>query len=342
MTENNKIKKLIDSLKASWITLWLVIVAVLLCVTTTYAAYTGVKTSKRVISLSDRDDMLFSSRYMFVNGSDVQKVSFAEGTEDPYITIDVCNYDKSGVGKYGSDIYFKVTARLVNYDGTAIDSALTSDKYYIAFSDDEDESAVYKLSELTNVAQTIPGPETVGTNTNLFLLPGSAKNKLKFVLHCDSTALTNPIYAVEVTATPVGDYDDIKKISGKMAAVSRSSVNLEWSGEFTDQMIDTDPSKFDAYNYVISGVGTGTITLTYDNTALELDMNDLSVFSALAGYTFDDTTTNGKTVITFSVDTTIENAVSRYAIHFYRKNGLAIPAFSETYVKTEFRARQGG
>lgn len=54
----------------------------------------------------------------------------------------------------------------------------------------------------------------------------------------------------------------------------------------------------------------------------------------MQGYTF--TKNDGKTIITFSVDTTVENAVSRYAVHFYQKNGTALDEFSEKYVKTEF------
>lgn len=330
-----KCKKLFSIIKNAWITVWLIIVILLFCITSTYAAYTGVTQSKRVISLSDRDDMLFSSRYMFVNGSDVQKIGFAENTEDPTITIDVCNYDKSGLGKYGSDIYFKISARLINYDGTETNN-ITSDKFNIAFIDGENESSLHKLSSLSNEYQFITGPETYDSETGLFKLEGGTKNKLKFVLHFDSSTLSSPVYAVEVMAQPIGKYDDIKKISGKVAAVSRNNQSLEWSGEFTDQVINNNPSYFDAYNYVISGIGKGTITLTYDSTALELDRNDLAVFSQLSGYT--NATANGNTVITFPVDTTAENAVSRYAIHFYQKNGEKLSDFSEDFVKTEFTA----
>ncbi|MGN0629774.1 MAG: hypothetical protein ACI4JN_00465, partial [Ruminococcus sp.] len=249
-----KCKKMFSIMKNAWITVWLITVAVLLCITSTYAAYTGVTQSKRVISLSDRDDMLFSSRYMFVNGSDVQRIGFAENTADPTITIDVCNYDKSGLGKYGSDIYFKISARLIYYDGTEAGD-VTSHNFNIAFIEGENESTVHRLSSLSNVEQSIPGPETYDSETELFKLEGGTKNKLKFVLHFDADGLSSPQYAVELTAQPIGDYDDIKKISGKVAAVSRSTQSLEWSGEFTDALINSNASNFDAYNYVISGVG---------------------------------------------------------------------------------------
>ena len=346
----DRMKKVLEALKAAWITVWLIVVALLLAVTTTYAAYTGVTTSKRVISLSDRDDMLFSSRYMFVGGSEVQRVGFAEDTSDPKITIDVCNYDKNGLGKYGSDIYFTLTAKLIHYDGTEITTQegsepATSNKYRINYLDGENESITYRLTSISNEDTTLPGPETLysGTEnavTNLFKIPGGTKNKLKFVLHCDPGTLSNPQYAVEVTATPVGEYDgDIKPISGKLRAISRSSQNLEWNGEFTDRLVDNDPNNFDAYNYVISGIGTGTITLTYNNTVLELDKNDLAIFTALQQVDttkYKTVTGDKETVITFPVDTTAKNAVSRYAIHFYQKNGTAIKDFTESYVKTEF------
>ena len=331
-------KRALKFLRNSWITVWLVTVVVLLGVGTSYAAYTGVKTSKRVISLSDRDNMLFSSRYMFVGGTDVQKIGFSDSTSDPTITVNVCNYDKSGLGKYSSDIHFQLSARIINYDGSEISTAATNSNFKIALLDDnDDELSLYCLNSLSNVFQTVPGP-TYGDISNVFTLSGGTKNQFRFALHFDPDELTTSQYAVEIQAepVPVGSYDDIKKISGKVGAVSRNSQNLEWSGEFTDKIVNSNPSFVDAYNYVISGAGKGTITLTYDNTVLELDKNDLVVFSGLADYSNDSTTTNGKTVITFHVDTTVENAVSRYAIHFYQKNGTPIASYSDTFVSTVF------
>ena len=330
----DKIKKMIKFLKNSWIIIWLIIVVLILSTAATYAAYMGTTHSKRVISLSERDAMLFSSRYLYSNNSEVQRIGFAENTADPAVTIDICNYDRNGMGVYGSDIYFRITARLVNYDGTDITTDTTSDKYTLAYLDGNAESKTYCLNSISSSGNTLVGPLTNEGESGLFMLPGGTKTKLKFILHCDPATMSEPKYAVEVTAKIVGKYDDLKPISGKIRAVSRSSQNLEWDGEFTDKLVNEDASIFDAYNYVISGAGKGTITLTYDSSLLELDKNDLKVFSQLQGYTI--TESDDKTVITFPVDTTVENAVSRYALHFYQKNGKAIDSFSDKYVKTEF------
>lgn len=335
-------RKIINILKNAWITVWLVVVALLLCVHFAYAAYTGVTQSKRVISLSDRDDMLFSSRYMFVNGSEVQKISFSESTTDPTITIDVCNYDKNGLGKYSSDIYFQLTARLINFDGTTA-SVVDNSKFRIAvLNDDGTEDSTYQLSSLSSDKKFIPGPETYNGTTNVYKLTGGTKSKYKFVLHCDPDGLSSPQYAVELTAQPIGDYNDIiKKISGKVAAITRINQDLEWSGEFTDKMINNDPKVFDAYNYVISGVGKGMITLSYNSELLELDKNDMEVFTKLQeadSQKYTTTTSGSVTTIKFPVDTTQENSISRYAIHFYQKTGEPLTAYSENYVKTEFTA----
>ena len=327
----DRIKKKLKILRNSWITVWLIIVAVLLSGAATYAAYMGTTQSKRVISLSESDEMLFSSRYLYVSGSDVQRIGFAENTADPAVTIDVCNYDRNGMGVYGSDIFFRITAKLVNYDGTDIASETTSDKYRLTYLLAGDESDTYCLNSISSTVTTLKGPLTNDGESDLFVLPANTKTKLKFILHCDPEALSTPQYAVEITATPVGKYEDLKSISGKLRAVSRSSQSLEWSGEFTDNITGTKPTDFDAYNYVISGVGKGTITLTYDNAKLELDKNDLEI---LSGY--KKTENGSKTIITFPVDTTAENAVSRYAVHFYQKNGTALDEFSEEYAKTEF------
>lgn len=331
----DRIKKKLKILRNSWITVWLIIVVVLLSGAFTYAAYMGTTQSKRVISLSESDEMFFSSRYLYVSGSDVQRIGFAENTQDPTVTIDVCNYDRNGMGVYGSDIYFRITAKLVSYDGKELTSETTSDKYKLTYLYAGVESDTYCLNSISSTATTLKGPLTNDGESGLFVLPANTKTKLKFILHCDPEELSTPQYAVEITATPVGKYEDIKAISGKLRAVSRSSQSLEWSGEFTDELITgTQPTDFDAYNYVISGVGKGTITLTYDSSILELDKNDIEIFKKLNEY--NETTNGSKTIITFPVDTTVENAVSRYAVHFYQKDGTPLDEFSEEYVKTEF------
>ena len=331
----DRIKKKLKILRNSWITVWLIIVVVLLSGAFTYAAYMGTTQSKRVISLSESYEMFFSSRYLYVSGSDVQRIGFAENTQDPTVTIDVCNYDRNGMGVYGSDIYFRITAKLVSYDGKELTSETTSDKYKLTYLYAGVESDTYCLNSISSTATTLKGPLTNDGESDLFVLPANTKTKLKFILHCDPDTLSTPQYAVEITATPVGKYEDIKAISGKLRAISRSSQSLEWSGEFTDELITgTQPTDFDAYNYVISGVGKGTITLTYDSSILELDKNDIEIFKKLNEY--NETTNGSKTIITFPVDTTVENAVSRYAVHFYQKDGTPLDEFSEEYVKTEF------
>jgi len=331
----DRIKKKLKILRNSWITVWLIIVVVLLSGAFTYAAYMSTTQSKRVISLSESYEMFFSSRYLYVSGSDVQRIGFAENTQDPTVTIDVCNYDRNGMGVYGSDIYFRITAKLVSYDGKELTSETTSDKYKLTYLYAGVESDTYCLNSISSTATTLKGPLTNDGESDLFVLPANTKTKLKFILHCDPDTLSTPQYAVEITATPVGKYEDIKAISGKLRAISRSSQSLEWSGEFTDELITgTQPTDFDAYNYVISGVGKGTITLTYDSSILELDKNDIEIFKKLNEY--NETTNGSKTIITFPVDTTVENAVSRYAVHFYQKDGTPLDEFSEEYVKTEF------
>lgn len=155
----DRIKKKLKILRNSWITVWLIIVAVLLSGAATYAAYMGTTHSKRVISLSESDEMLFSSRYLYVSDSEVQRIGFAENSTDPAVTIDECNYDKKGMGVYGSDIYFRITAKLVNYDGADITSETKSDKYKLAYLDGDTESTQYTLSPITNTETAINGPE---------------------------------------------------------------------------------------------------------------------------------------------------------------------------------------
>ncbi|MBR5942742.1 MAG: hypothetical protein IKZ81_05300, partial [Clostridia bacterium] len=86
-----------------------------------------------------------------------------------------------------------------------------------------------------------------------------------------------------------------------------------WTGSFSDDRSHT-PSEYDGYNYVITGVGSGTVTLTWDAT--KLDLSDVSLHELAQIANFSQTSNS----VTFPVDA---EDTSRYELQFYK---VGIPA----------------
>lgn len=134
-----------------------------------------------------------------------------------------------------------------------------------------------------------------------------------------------------VTATP--DVASSNALGNKMLARlirtrfhsdSTDAANV-WSGLLTDRPGSTAaaptaaPSGFDAFNYEISGIGKGSVTLAWPVDKLEID----PYFLADTTVHFTDKTAPGQ--ITFTVDAAEWNYRS---IQFYRK---ASPSSGETW-----------
>lgn len=335
--------KALKFFRDNWIMAWLIIVAALLTTVISHAAYTGTTTEKRVVSLSSRDDILFSSRYMSKAGTDMQPLLFnyADGTtpSTPVIMVDVCNYDINS-NVYGTNFKFKLKARIVYNDGTEITAAEWNDisskptAYKVSFqsvsSGTLNEEYVNGLSQsattLTNEFAYVGAGQEYQFN-------GSDKTRYIFKTEYDVNDIinANSAYGIEIVAEVVGQHSDLSNISGKLRVLKGgSSTETTWKGKFMDITANRSPADYDGINYQIYGNAVGTVTLRYRSDCVEIDKDCLTMLNPT-----ETTTASNYKTLKIPVDPT--NRKSVYDIKFYWVDGpVSSLGFNEDFIKTTF------
>lgn len=335
--------KVFKFFRNNWIAVWLIVVASMLTSVISYAAYTGTTTAKRVVSLSSRDGILFSSRYMSKAGTDMQPILFnyAENTTPsvPVVVVDVCNYDVNS-NVYGSNFKFKLKARLVHNNGdeitssewSAISTKPTAYKvsYQSVSSGSLDEEYVDGLSK---TATTLTNEFAYVASGQEYQFIGSDKTRYLFKTEFDVNDIinANSAYGIEILAEVVGQHSDLSNISGKLRVLKGgTSTETTWKGRFMDVTTNRTPSNYDGINYQIYGNAVGTVTLRYRSDCVEIDKDSLTALNP----TSSTTASNYKT-LTIAVDPT--NRKSVYDIKFYWVNGpVSSLGFNEDFIKTTF------
>ena len=336
--------KAAKQLKKYGILIWLIAVALCLTTVVSFGAYKGVTTVKRVVSLSSRDGILFSSRYMSRNNTGVQSFLYtydgdkSDEENTPVIMVDVCNYDLNQ-NVYDKNFHFKFKARLVHPDGTDVTAAewaaLGTDiptDYKVAYASYADTTGVLTQSYATTAVTLTNEDQYIPSSSVSYLFPGADKTRYLFEVTFDLDDIKNPrpAYAVRIEAEVVEAYNDIQNIYGILKAVQGGETTQNtWNGKFMDVTEDRSPADYDGINYQISGNAEGTVKITYRYDVIEIDKDDYG------GFTSPSSTISGNyKTISISVD---PDTKSMYDIRFYWKNGpVNTVAFGDAFIKTEF------
>ena len=337
-----------------WITIWLLAVLVSFASVFSQAAYTAATTTKRVISLSRRDSILFSSNRMSKSGTDMQSIlfSYADGETPgtPNVVVDVCNYDANG-NVYGSNFSFKLKVRLVKPNGDDISASEWSaispspTAYKVSYksvtagtlTDEYKNSLSTAELTLTNVDQYVAGGQE-------YQFHGSDKTRYLFETKYDVNDIINdsPAYGIRIEAELVGSYSDLENLSGKMKVIKGGATTQKtWEGKYMDVTTGRTPADYDAINYQISGNAVGTVSLRYRSDCVEIDKDSFAHLGNPSSTTTSETITVGSQTVTvyyktlsISVDPETE---SMYDIKFYWKNGsVASLDFNDSFIKTTF------
>ena len=275
-----------------------------------YGAYTHSLHAQRVIAPYELGER-FSSNYLLKvenseNNARIIYTNNADATDgtDPVAILTICNYPQGKQTQpnannitYTLDIKFKK----FNEGTHAFVDASTSDVgniYTVKLKNGNGSQTLVTLNN-SSVSSTINGSLTGGAaNSNVYLLEFSRNF---------AAATTKPNLYVELTATPSDS--GLPTLKGLFSADERieGSVN-SWTGSFSDDD-RTDPYHYDGYNYVITGFGEGTCTLTWDETLVSISYISLSELLAITGATY-----NGTNSITFNVNSSDTN---RYELQFY-------------------------
>ncbi|MCR5021790.1 hypothetical protein [Ruminococcus sp.] len=340
--------KLFKVIRYNWIMVWLVVTAIILTSVVSYAAYTGTTTAKRVVSLSNRDSILFTSNYMKRVGTDIQPilVNYPEGTTptaSPVVIVEVRNYDSSG-NVYDKNFQFKVKARLVHSNGTDI----TSDEWTAISSKPDNYKVAYKTYSANNLTDSYSNNKLTLTNIDQYLCNdvnediifsclGSDKTNYLFETFYDvNDIITTPTYGIRIEAEIVGSHGgDIDDIWGMMKVMKGgTSTKSTWEGKYMDDTSSPKkPADYDGINFQLSGNTKGKVKLTYRCDCVEIDKDDYKTLNLTDPV--DTSVTNYKT-LTIAVNAETTNM---YDLRFYWiKAPDTSLAFNDNFIKAVFRS----
>ena len=258
-----------------------------------FAAYTSFNSVKRVVSTGTQSDTMFSSNYLSQLNLDdvnypVKRISLAEKDGSCTFTVQICNYVWGDETLYNpKDITYNLTAQLIAADGGDLPDGL----------------------EKISIQGQEFGKDGSCSLSSQTLKSGSAK-KLEYVVVFPSD-LKDKV-KIEIKAEPNNNSKEAVN-SQKLAAVlsfADYKAVKGWTGHFLDSREET-PDKYDAFNYEISGNGSGTVTVT---------LQDSLLMSAWAGGVKQESKSNS---YSFQVDSSSATAVQ---FQFYRNPSIPLDA----------------
>lgn len=212
-----------------------------------FAAYTSFNSVKRVVSTGTQSDTMFGSNYLsLLNLSDtnypVKRISLSDDINCTF-TVLVGNYVWGDESLYNpKDITYTVTAKLLSMDGGDLSADYSSIKINgTPFGD---------AGELTSKNQKLPTGKAA-TNEYKFEIPGILKDKVK----------------IQIVAEP--DASSKEAVNNQKLAAILSFSGYEavknWTGHFLDSK-NKNPDQYDAFNYEISGNGSGSVTVFWEDS----------------------------------------------------------------------------
>lgn len=287
MSDQNK-QKTIKKAGMSWITVWLIIIAVISLGVVVYATYTGVNIVKRVVSTKSGGGLLFSSNYMTTGTlTSIEYGNYSDYYDEendrplatnPEFSMNVCNFSQGDKATWytSSDIKYNIKAELFlserytaeeaaaagdpDLEGTFKTPApadMTGKLFGIKFHNDN----VYNYFSADNLTIDLP--------TTYILSKNDASTDL-FDILIDKTELlnTSPKFWIKVTATPKSIVaGEVEKIDGYIGACKSATGEATWTGSIGDE--DYDSIDYDAYNYIITGNGAGTFYFAWDDSKVK-------------------------------------------------------------------------
>ena len=286
-------------------------------VAVTFAAYTNSRHAQRTIATYEANGDRFSSNYLAKNKSkfNVKTIYTTSNEVNPSTHITICNYEQGKQAlPYDKNVSYTITARLVYDDGSDVndnlrDKYLPVDEAYLSANSLTGYKAYLKSGGTTKTL----GSSTAGGSLSVDFsgsLAGNAAHSDVYSLTLDAAFAENkPNLYVEVVSVPSDASLPTIRAIFKGDIRSQGAVNA-WSGEFNDNTA-TAPSGYDAYNYRITGVGSGTFILRWDGTKVKLNDNSKKRLLDITGATQDGNS------ITFPVDSGVENV---YGLIFNKVN----------------------
>ena len=286
-----------------------VVLALSVAATGVFAAYTNSRHAQRTIAAYDATGDRFSSNDL--GGGDakdhIKTLYTTIENHSPSTVVTVCNYERGKQTRPNpDDVTYTLSACLVKYDASQAKKYVPVDAAYIS----ANSLSGYTITIRRGETSVTLGGATLSTSAfGNTLTGGEALSDAYTVTFAAAFASVKPNLYLEMTATPTDA--GLPTLKGIFKADMRlEGATNAWTGVFHDDTSE-DPADYDGFNYQISGVGSGTCTLTWDSTVVSLSYVSLMQLLAISG-----ATQSGDSV-TFPVDS---DEVSRYDLQFYKVN----------------------
>ena len=345
-------KKIISFITTQWLVIWIVVVSLTLVTLIASAeALVTLSPMKRVVVTKDGHGVLFSSNLLTDlieeeveeddgEGGMATTTKIRPAYQPIYRTV-------KATGSYDVDLF------LWNYnalDETTFYSENINYRLDIALTDSSGNDLDADDVGSRSITITPVSPSGTGVTLNSSKLSDSISPQS--LLHDDSHSTQNAytvsyssgwnlkedteicimIQAVPTTKTGGGSYSDLKTL-GRILGLRQSredSGSNGWKATISEKTETNSPTSFDAYNLVLSGSGSSTITVSWDTSKLDINKYFYDSNTNVYGYDFlgneivDNETTNGWHTIIINADTSKSSQKNRnrYSIQLYKLGAL--------------------
>ncbi|MBO4692773.1 MAG: hypothetical protein J5659_00050 [Clostridia bacterium] len=288
----------------------LALIAAIISGVALFAEYIKSSRAKRVIASYGDEGSLFSSNYLVMNSNTAvnvyKRIFYTESGDSPVSGgVTVCNYAQGNPTRvYESDIEYVLTARLVMLG----ESAGMYVKNNATAGDVGAHTVRIKLKDSGTV--TLSSSNLSHTFAASTLSHRSAVTDI-CDLEFDSGFKDAGSLCLYLCATPTGSQAGVHTLDAVFTvALNTGEARNVWEGEFNEKTNTGVPAQpyYDGFNYMITGMGSGNCTLSWNNQKLQISQ----VFLSEHGLT--PTVAGNQSSVTFPVDSDI---VNRYDVQFY-------------------------
>lgn len=333
--------KFFRKLKKHWITVWLVVAIIAVGTFITFASYTGIYSMKRVVSTTASAGVLFSSNSMqSYTGDDIpsRHITTSQASGNYSYNLTVCDFAQSDpLTRYKSDsgIPYNLTAQLyvkVNGNYYPVNDKTNVSPEIRTHAESRTFSIQYSSDGGTNVAADNNPISLSGGNEVSFssqnIRPQISGNAIpngtnKYAIIFDEYELGDNQtydYYIKVTAHPTNGDDSLRDIACYLYLTKSVATDSSWTGRLQET---SNTSSYDAYNYILEGSGSGTVTVRWNSSYIDVSEIFLAQNNLTSKVVTEAADANGHVWKHFDLDVgkaVNGTVINRYEIQLYKNN----------------------
>jgi len=258
--------------------MWIIVVSLLLfAVIASAEALVTLSPMKRVLVTKDGQGVMFSSNILDTldteSGISYQPV-YKSGNGPYVVDLLLWNYDiKDESTRYPEDINYKIEAKLTDSTGAELD-ATTIGTRTITITPTSPSGTALTLSSSNRsdelLSQCLSRSES-GSTENAYTLTFTSSTGWDLDNDVDICVQIRAIPTTKTGGGTYGDLTELAKIIGLRK--SRTTGSNGWDASISEKPDSNSPTRFDAYNLILSGSGSATITVSWDTSKIDVNKN---------------------------------------------------------------------